>query len=190
MEICRAVETEFSRNRRLHGARIKCGPGCTDCCGQLFQITEIEAAWVSVGVSRMEEEERMRLRGRAARYLEDRKAVVARKGMQEAWGRLPPPGSRLPCPALVEGVCSIYEYRPLICRKFGMPLYNPDKPGQVFACELNFRNGEPIEDGQLVQIQSEIHWQWKQVQADYNEAGGYRDTEPITVARAIVEDFS
>ncbi len=189
MEICRAVEEEFSRNRELHGARIRCAPGCTDCCGQLFQITEIEAAWISMGVAQMEEGERTALRERAAVYLEARRELVGRLGMQEAWGSLPAAGSRLACPALVGGVCTIYEHRPLICRKFGIPLYNPDKPGQVFACELNFRNGEPIDDGELVQIQSAIHWEWKQVQADYNDAGGYRDPEPITVARAIVEDF-
>jgi Fe-S-cluster containining protein len=96
----------------------------------------------------------------------------------------------LPCPALEDGVCTIYEQRPLICRKFGIPLYNPDKPGQVFACELNFKDGDEIADGQLVQIQTGIHQRWKALQADYNRAGAYRDPDPITVARAILEDFS
>ncbi len=116
--------------------------------------------------------------------------MVTAAGEPEAWGSLPSPGSRLACPALEDGVCQIYEHRPLICWKFGIPLFNPDKPGRVFACELNFRDGEAIEDGKLVQIQTGIHERWKQVQTDYNDAGGYRDGAPITVARAIVEDFS
>ena len=57
---------------------------------------------------------------------------------------LPPPGLRLACPALEDGACQIYENRPLMCRKYGMPLYNPQKPEQVFACELNFKPGEEI----------------------------------------------
>jgi hypothetical protein len=135
----------------------------------------------------MEPELREELRALARTYLEARKQLIGAAAEPEAWGSLPPLGTRLPCPALKDGICRIYEHRPLICRKFGIPLYNPDKPGRrVFACELNFRDGDEISDGQLVQIQTEIHERWKQVQADYNESGGYRDPQPITVARAIL----
>ena len=71
-----------------------------------------------------------------------------------------------------------------------MPLYNPDKPGRVFACELNFRDGEEIQDPELIQIQTGIHQGWKARQRDYNKEGKPRDAEPLTVARAILEDFS
>ncbi len=71
-----------------------------------------------------------------------------------------------------------------------MPIYNPDKPGRLFACELKFQEGDSIDDPQLVQTQSAIHQDWKQTQAEYNAAGGRRDQNPITVARAILEDFT
>jgi Fe-S-cluster containining protein len=96
---------------------------------------------------------------------------------------------RLACPALEDGVCQIYEHRPLICRKYGMPLYNPQKPEQVFACELNFRPGEEILDSQLVQIHTNLCHGAAEVQAEYNRQGGRRDTKPLNVARAILEDF-
>lgn len=184
-----ALADEFSRNRRLHGSRIQCRAGCSDCCSQLFQITEIEAAIVSEGVARLPEAARLRLQTRARHYVAERQRLFGSGGTPEAWGSLPKPGSRLPCPALDGGVCTLYDHRPLICRKYGIPLYHPDRPGRVAACELNFADGEAIEDGQLVQIQTAIHEDWKQVQADYNDAGGFRDDAPITVARAIVEDF-
>lgn len=147
---------------------------------------------ISRGVKQMPDEARARLVAAAGDYLPRRKSLVRRTGEPEAWGSLPPEGTRLACPALdsQEGVCLIYEFRPLICRKFGVPLFNPDRPERVYACELNFRTGEEIEDQDLVQIQTAIHRDWKQVQADYNAAGGHRDAEPITVARALVEDFS
>ncbi|MBL8178881.1 MAG: YkgJ family cysteine cluster protein [Bryobacterales bacterium] len=189
-KICSAWEEEFARNRRLHGERIRCRPGCSDCCGQLFQITELEAAVISAHVAELEEGERARMRASAAAYLEKRKAMVGAGRGPEAWGSLPPAGSRLPCPALTgQGACGIYDARPLICRKFGVPLYYADKPGQVFACELNFRAGDAIDDGELIQIQTGLHAAWKQVQRDYDAAGGYRDESAITVARAITEDF-
>jgi Fe-S-cluster containining protein len=187
---CTEVDEEFARNRRIHGARIQCRPGCSDCCHQLFQITEIEAAHVSAGVRNLPDLTRKHLIERAISYMEARQKLVAVRGEPEAWGSLPAAGSRLACPALQDGTCLIYKYRPLICRKFGIPLYNPEKPGRVFACELNFRDGEAIEDRQLVTIQTGIHDRWKQLQRDYNDAAGHRDSRPITVARAIVEDFT
>ncbi|MGH9672355.1 MAG: YkgJ family cysteine cluster protein [Bryobacteraceae bacterium] len=190
LAVCGLVEREFERNRALHRNRIQCRPGCSDCCHQLFQITEIEAAYISLGVSRMEPPERDRLRDRASVYLDERRALVSRVGEPEAWGNLPARGTRLACPALVDGICTIYEFRPLICRKFGMPLFNPDRPHRVYACELNFRDGEEIEDPPLIQIQTSIHEQWRNVQIRYNDAGLPREREPLTVARALVEDFT
>lgn len=187
--ICNLIEVEFSRNRTLHGARIQCGPGCSDCCSQLFQITEVEAAVLSAGVRTLPETQQNQLRERAAGYLEARARLVSEKGEQEAWGGLPPEGTRLPCPALAEGVCTVYEWRPLICRKYGIPLYNPDKPGRVFACELNFRAGEEIDDGALVQIQSGLHGETKEMQREWDRRGLHRNGQPLTVARAIVEDL-
>jgi Fe-S-cluster containining protein len=183
------IEREFQRNRDLHSGRIQCRRGCTDCCHQLFQITEIEAAMVSAGVRELDPEVQRRIRARASGYIEARRAMVSH-GEPEAWGQLPPPGSRLLCPLLEDGACLIYDHRPLLCRKFGIPLWNPDRPGRVYACELNFRDGDEISDPELIQIQTGIHERWKQVQVRYNAAGGRRFGEAITVARAVLEDFS
>ncbi len=188
-QVERGYDREFARNRALHGSRIRCGPGCDDCCHQLFQITELEAARISECVAGMEGDRREALQRRARAYLVKREELMGSGAGAESWGALAPPGSRLACPALEDGVCGIYEHRPLMCRKFGIPLWNPDRPGRVYACQLNFRDGEEIEDGELIQIQTGLHKAWKEVQATYNRAGGRRDSSPATVARAIVEDF-
>ena len=187
---CQAVAQEFERNVARYGERIHCRRGCSDCCHHLYQITEIEAAVIAGAVQAMPAAERNDLRRRARAYLPQRDAILRRHGMIEAWGSLPPEGNRLACPALGDdGACRIYEHRPLICRKFGIPLYNPLRPDRVFACELNFAPGEEIEDGQLVQIQTGIYNDWKAAQEAYNAAGGRRDENPISVARALLEDF-
>lgn len=189
-ETARRWDTEFRRNLDLHGDRIQCRRGCTHCCYQLFQITEPEAAVISRAVREMPAAERDDLQSRARAYLPQREAILHEHGLIEAWGRLPAEGERLACPALGDdGACRIYEHRPLICRKYGIPLYNPQKPGRVFACELNFQPGDEIDDPQLVQIQTGLYQEWKQVQEEYNDAGGRRDEMPITVARALLEDF-
>jgi Fe-S-cluster containining protein len=189
LEIAAEWESEFARNKKEYGERIHCRRGCTDCCSQMFQITEIEAAYISQGVKRLPPKEREKLRERAREYEAQRERILTTRNVPDAWGSLPPPGLRLACPALEDGACRIYEYRPLICRKYGIPLYNPRKPDQLFACELNFSPGEELEVTELVQIQTAIQERWGEVQAEYNKRGGRRDPEPITVARAILEDF-
>lgn len=185
-----AVAAEFDRNLALHGERIHCRRGCSHCCSQLFQITEVEAAVISRAVQEMPEAERADLQARARDYLPRRETILREHGLIEAWGHLPPEGERLPCPALADdGACRIYQHRPLICRKYGIPLYNPEKPGRVFACELNFQPGDEIDDPQLVQIQTGLYDDWRTVQDDYNTAGGRRDELPVTVAHALLEDF-
>jgi Fe-S-cluster containining protein len=164
-EIVAAVDAEFARNREVHGDRIHCRPGCSDCCSHVFSITEIEASQISIAVQRLAPEVREALQTRARAYISER---LLR-------------GTRIPCPALQDGVCSIYEFRPLMCHKFGMPLYNPDKPDRIFACELNFKDGEEIEDPQLIQIQTGIHHAWKELQAEVP-----RSSESLTVAHAIL----
>ena len=180
---------EFRRNQKLHGAKISCRRGCTDCCHHLFPITELEAALISTGAKNLPAEKRKSIESRARKYSEERVKLLSERKVEDAWGSLPPPGSRLACPALEDGACQIYDHRPLICRKYGIPLYNPQKPDRVFACELNFQPGEEIDDSQLVQIHTGLYQEAVEVQADYNRKRGRRDAKPITVARAILEDF-
>ena len=190
LDIAAAVDNEFARNRRLYGEKIRCGAGCSDCCYQLFQITAIEAEYISRGVRSLDPDKREALQARARDYTAARRKLLTEEGEPESWGNLPPVGTRLACPALEDGVCSIYELRPLMCHKFGMPIFNPDKPDQIFACELNFKDGDEIVDGELIQIQSGIHRAWKELRSDYRAAGGRQDSEPLTVARAILEEFN
>jgi Fe-S-cluster containining protein len=183
------VSGEFRRNQKLHGGRIHCKAGCDDCCHHLFQISEIEAAEISLFVKELPAASRSLLEDRARPYRPARETIMKRHGYLDARGNLPSPETRLGCAALVDGRCAIYDHRPLICRKYGMPLVDPRQPGRVFACELNFKRGEQIDDHQLVEIQTGLSESWGEVQRDYDHAGGRRHDLPISVADAILEDF-
>ncbi len=182
-------ETEFQRNQREYGEKIHCRKGCSDCCSHMFQITEVEAAYISSAVKQLPEERRRRLEESARQYLPRREELLAERNVPDAWGSLPPAGMRLPCPALEDGACQIYSHRPLICRKYGVPLFNPKQPDRVFACELNFPPGTELDATELVQIQTGIHDRWAGMNAEFNSLGLRRDPKPVTVARAILEDF-
>jgi Fe-S-cluster containining protein len=51
------------------------------------------------------------------------------------------------CPMLVDGLCSIYESRPFICRSHGLPLLSMGEDGwELSHCELNFTGNSPCFD--------------------------------------------
>jgi Fe-S-cluster containining protein len=189
LRIARAVDGEFRRNQRLHRGRIQCRRGCTECCHHIFHISEIEAAQISAFVKRLPAARREVLLARSQAYLPAREAVMKQHGYMQARGSLPRPETRLACPALIDGSCAIYDHRPLICRRFGMPLHHPDQPDRIFACELNFRPGETIRDEKLIPIQCAIATRWELLGQDFYRAGGRRYSVPVTVAHAIMEDF-
>jgi Fe-S-cluster containining protein len=169
-ELVAAVDAEFARNRQLHGARIQCRPGCSDCCHHVFSISGLEAAQIGRGVQTLDPGRRKIVQERARDYVASPPVI----------------GARVPCPALMDGACSIYEFRPLMCHRFGMPIYNPDKPDRILACELNFRSGEEIQDPDLIRIQTSIHHSWKQVQVEFNESHAPGIPKTLSIAEAIL----
>jgi hypothetical protein len=67
-----------------------------------------------------------------------------------------------------------------------MPIYNPDKPHRIFACELNFRDGEEIADPDLIRIQTDLHERWQALRREQRDVAGVPE-EPLSVGRAILE---
>ena len=157
LQIAGLVEAEFARNKARFGDRMRCGLGCTDCCHHLFDMDTMEARRIAAYVAGLPNLEQKRLGARARVYQQQYRQPQYR---QQQRSRLE--GRRLACAALTpDGACAIYPARPLVCRKFGMPIYDPRQPGQLKACELNFRAGEEIDSEGIVESQTEIHERWE-----------------------------
>lgn len=89
-----------------------------------------------------------------------------------------------PLPALgTEGECTIYEARPVICRRFGMPIYDYKNPANVHACELNFKDGDEIMDDELIPNQTQIGMKWDELKDKFGEGS-------TTIAEAIANSKS
>lgn len=181
-----AADEEFARNRRIHGRRIVCRVGCTDCCAQPFHLSDAEAARIRAFVAEVAPETRPLLRVRAEHYLAERERLFAEQGLVESRGALLSPEKRIPCPALAGGRCTIYEARPLLCRRFGAPVFRPAEPDRLYACEKNFRPGEKIEDPALQARQERLGVLRKDVEEAYAQSGERRAPEPLTVAHALL----
>lgn len=104
---------------------IECRPGCSECCHQTFRVSELEGQMLRAGLAAAPPAVAQEISARAAEY---------RPGRGEA------------CPALADdGRCRLYEHRPRICRKYGIPLWHPDRPEELSTCRLNFRAVEDLE---------------------------------------------
>ncbi|MGE5239862.1 MAG: hypothetical protein ACM3ON_13800 [Chloroflexota bacterium] len=88
--------------------RFSCS-GCTDsCCATKFSHhTLIEEHYLAQGLLALDEAERDEVLARAEHVV----GVYA----------LSPDDVRIICPLNVEGLCTLYQYRPMICRMHGVP---------------------------------------------------------------------
>ena len=159
------------------------------CCSQMFSISTIEGAYISKAIKTMPDAERERLQAAAREYIERAKALTgpAESGEEEQ-SIAPRPGLRLPCPALHNDACSIYNARPIICRKWGVPVFNPKKPLELQACELNFRPGEEIEVDEIVEPQARLLEQWVELKEQASRQLG-QPISSTTVAEALIHDY-
>jgi len=159
------------------------------CCSQMFSISRIEAVYISRAMKAMPEAERDRLRTAARGYVSAaRELLGGDEDADEGEAITPRPGPRLACPALAGDACSIYQARPIICRKWGIPIFNPAKPSELQACELNFRPGEEVEVEGLIEPQVALLEEWVELKGLAKRSLGYRSTRS-TVAEAILDDF-
>ena len=110
------VDAHFEAARERSPRSLACTEGCHDCCHPGLSVFELEAAPIRDALMRIDPGSRERVRGQGADPRSDR------------------------CALLLDGRCSVYAQRPLICRSHGLPV--ADDAGQVSWCPLNFTAGQ------------------------------------------------
>lgn len=112
--------------------QIQCKAGCSECCSQSFRVSELEGMLLREGLASAPAEVQADVRAKARAYVAG-----------EA------------CPVLSSaGECRLYEHRPRICRKYGIPLWHPDRPHELKTCRLNFRGEVELEADLIVEPQA------------------------------------
>ncbi|MCE9584894.1 MAG: YkgJ family cysteine cluster protein [Planctomycetes bacterium] len=144
------VDTWFRSVQSRHGAHMKCGSGCSDCCHGAFDIGPHDVALVRAAFQELPSEIRAAVRETALAQVEKLglKPPYEMDGMLEAeidglTEKLGP----VPCPLLdPEGHCRIYNDRPSTCRFMGLPLIDAEE-GIVHGewCERNFDGVNPLQ---------------------------------------------
>ena len=179
--ITNLIQQEFERNINKYGDKIQCRKGCSQCCSQIFRITQLDAEIIKDYLNKTSIGEKNQLLEKASDYIFKSRQEIQNENEYHKV-------IKLPCPALDgNGACMIYEARPVICRKFGPPVYDYKNPGNLFACELNFSNGEEIIDSELIPNQSLIGKKWDELKTAFNKVNDLKENASTTIAEAILD---
>jgi Fe-S-cluster containining protein len=128
-ELLATVNAVFERVKGEYPECVKCKIGCSDCCYALFDLTLIEALYISHHFNKQfsgnPKERLLEKADRADREVYKIKRSAYKdleqgKSEDEILNHIA--GLRVQCPLLDdEDQCSLYEYRPITCRFYGIP---------------------------------------------------------------------
>ena len=129
-EVSAMADGVFERVKKEHPECVKCKTGCCDCCYALFDLTLIEALYINYHFKKtFKGKERDRLIDKS--NIADREVHRIKKkankdleaGKKEDEILMEMARARIRCPLLnEEDMCNLYEYRPITCRLYGIPL--------------------------------------------------------------------
>ncbi|MBY0451105.1 MAG: YkgJ family cysteine cluster protein [Cyanobacteria bacterium] len=120
LEIYRPLDKVSGMLQEKHQAFLQCKAGCDDCCRDGFRIRWAEAVMLMAGLSQLAPEDLVTIQENLKNKLE--------------------PGSPGSCPLLINHQCSVYAFRPALCRAYGILV---DVNGTVATCHLNYRDLDP-----------------------------------------------
>ena len=163
--LLRVIDTDVEPVVERYRSHIECAKGCSDCCHQTFRVSALEGAFLREGLAATDPQTRADILRRAQDY---------------------EPDARQPCPVLSDqGACRLYAHRPRICRKYGIPLWNPERPERVDTCPKNFVGIRDIDAGLIVEPQARWAEAWIEVRNAHPDA---RSTD--TIAAHLRADVS
>ncbi len=184
----------FERVKKQYPACVNCKKGCTDCCYALFDLTLVEALYLNhkfkaafgANPDMMEKANKadravFRLKKRALREMKDNKkdevAILYEMGRE-----------RIRCPLLNEReLCSLYEYRPITCRLYGIPTAIQ---GIGHSCgKSGFREGESYPMVNMDKIFQQLKDISSALVVDMKTAYKKMDDMLVPVSMAILTDY-
>lgn len=97
---------------------LRCKKGCAYCCktGQ-YPLSEIEFIYLLIGYNKLSKNIKDTILKRIAGIKKEHNRQTGRE-------------YNYSCPFLIENVCCIYKYRPIICRTHGLIYFSTDKNGK------------------------------------------------------------
>ena len=150
----RATEA-FERIREAYPDLVRCKRGCDDCCHGVFDLSPVEVLGVGVGFAHLPRADRRELLRRAGAVARAFDELVGRAGRLEPERALELVSqARIRCALLETDGCALYQWRPVTCRLYGVPVAIA---GASRVCHLSgFVRGENYPAVDLAKFQNEL----------------------------------
>ncbi len=115
---------------------IFCKKGCAKCCQNAeFPFSKIEFCYLMEGASKLPLETKQIISDNITKILTQRKQCTKEEFLYT-------------CPFLINNVCSVYQYRGIVCRTFGLMSIGSDGRVKVpFCCFQGMNYSNVLEDG-------------------------------------------
>ena len=153
---------------------IFCKKGCAKCCKNAqFPYSKLEASYLTLGFMRLDEPVKNIVIQNIAKIKRDKQNFQGEKFLYT-------------CPFLTDDVCSVYQYRGIICRTFGLIADSHDDIAKIPFCHkdgLNYSNVMDFEKGKITKEK----WQ----EAGYNvEPHGFNISYEFMTSSKIQKAFN
>lgn len=161
--LLKEVDAWFTNASANYPEQIRCGKGCSGCCRALFDITLLDALYLQQGLidlphavkERVLSKAELRVASIRTLWPEFSHPYLLNHRTEEEWQELMPEDDETPCILLDgNGICLVYDWRPMTCRLHGLPLI--DIGGELMHeewCTENFLGVDPL---QLAGIKGEF----------------------------------
>jgi Fe-S-cluster containining protein len=144
LNLYQTIDSRISQHYTAHKKQAPCKKGCSSCCSQFFEISELEYRIIEKALVQLPEESQSLLKTKANVMME-----IFSQGWPEFYNSYFTSSTylnhdeayyqhpqryliHLPCIFLSdEGSCLIYEQRPIVCRTTGVSYIDLFNPGSI-----------------------------------------------------------
>lgn len=162
-ELVKSAETGFHKISNEYPSEVNCKPGCSDCCHALFDVTLIEAMYISTKFREKYKDfdrekilDRANIADREIHRIKRNAFKAQKKGATEIEIIGQMAMERVKCPLLnEEKKCDLYEFRPINCRVYGVPT---ETAGTSHICgRTGFVQGQKYPTIKMDKVYSFLH---------------------------------
>ena len=127
-EFLDSLDKRLEKYFELHKEHINCCLGCSSCCETVdYPISQIELEYLMQGFEHLSNKEKATVQNRIKNIAKSET-----------------------CPFLIDKKCSVYPYRPLVCRVHGLAYICHDEVVKVPYCASKGKNySEVYKDGEI-----------------------------------------
>lgn len=186
-QLAEQADRAFREMQQRYETCVKCGEQCSDCCHAVFGLFLVESLYLNRRFNDLDEESRRVILARADQA--DRDLVRVQKRLEQL-GDDPQKLSaalsreRIRCPLLNdEQKCSLYPYRPVTCRVYGIPNL---MGGKIQACwKAGFEKGKAYPAFDLDSAYQELYRLSQAILERAGRAGSDRASLLVSVSKSI-----